>query len=80
MIPAFLQFSQFPMMIHVGKQVPVIKKHEPDNKTNAAEQVFVFEPGWNVIEKLQDFKFVVLSLWFEVLKFKKTLGFQAHCF
>jgi hypothetical protein len=45
-------------MIHGGKQVPVIEKHEPDYKTHAAEQVFVFEPD-EVSEKLQDYKFIV---------------------
>ena len=56
------------MMIHVGKQVPVIKRHEPDYKSHAAEQVFVFEPGWDVIEKLQDREFMVFSLWFIVYR------------
>jgi len=41
-------------MIHGRKQIPVIKKHEPDDKTHAAEQVFVFEPGRDVVEKLQN--------------------------
>jgi hypothetical protein len=67
MIPAFLQFSQFPVMIHGRNQIPIIKKHEPNNKTHAAEQVFVFEPGRDVGEKLQNCEFLVFSLWFIVL-------------
>jgi len=49
-------------MIHGGKQVPVIKKHEPDHKTHTTEQEFAFEPGWDVCEKFQDYEFIVFGL------------------
>ena len=55
-------------MIHSGKQVPVIKKHEPDYKTHAAEQEFVFEPGRDVSEKFQDCEFIVFGFWFIVYR------------
>jgi len=55
-------------MIHGGKQVPVIKKNEPYCKTHTTEQEFVFEPGWDVIEKLQDCEFIVFGLWFIVYR------------